>query len=405
MKGRTKRVLFFAALAMYLAATVGCHRHKHQALDPTESQEPDRILFEKSLEDIKNKRFEVARLTLQTLLNAYPDSDFLADAKLAIADSYYEESGGANLTHAEVEYKDFITFFPNSPEAGRAQYRAAMCSYRRLELPDRDTTYALRAEREFQLLLRNFPESEYTAEGERKLLEVQEVLAEGQFRVGRFYYVKKSYLASISRLNEVVQRYPNYSKRDRALWMLARVYHVPIPPSWPGDQERAAHYYGRIVREHPLGSYFEDAKVELARMERPLPEPDPVLLARAQNIETVGSKPDRPGLLGRVFRRFTGRPDTSAAAARLGPPPLEPPENISDPALPAQRAAGSQGSSVSVQTAEDLPAGTVQTVPADAEDQGTAAAKNQQVADATQRKNQKQASRKKKSFWRKLLPF
>ncbi|MFB3126134.1 MAG: outer membrane protein assembly factor BamD, partial [Candidatus Acidiferrales bacterium] len=105
MKGRTKRVLFFAALAVFLAATVGCHRHKHQALDPTESQEPDRILYEKSLEDIKNKRFEVARLTLQTLLNAYPDSDFLADAKLAIADSYYEESGGANLTHAEVEYK------------------------------------------------------------------------------------------------------------------------------------------------------------------------------------------------------------------------------------------------------------------------------------------------------------
>ena len=130
-----------------------------------------------------------------------------------------------------------------------------------------------------------------------------------------------------------------------------------------------------------------------------------MLLARAQNVETVGSKPERPGLLGRVFRRFTGRPDTSAAAARLGPPPLEPPENISDPALPAQRAAGRQGSSVSVQTAEDLPAGTVQTVPAGAEDQGTAAAQKQQVADATQRKNQKQASGKKKSFWRKLIPF
>ena len=39
------------------------------------------------------------------------------------------------------------------------------------------------------------------------------------------------------------------------------------------------------------------------------------------------------------------------------------------------------------------------------EDQGTAAAQQQQVADATHRKNQKQSPRKKKSFWRKLLRF
>jgi len=156
-----------AAVLVLSLSVGGCFfGGKKKAAAPQDlGQEPDKVLYERAVEDIGKKKYDVARLTLQTLINAYPDSDYLAKAKLAIADSYYEEGGSAAFTHAEVEYKDFITFFPNAPEAPYAQYRAAMCHYRQLEKPDRDRTHAQRAEAEFQNLLLNFPNSEYAAEG------------------------------------------------------------------------------------------------------------------------------------------------------------------------------------------------------------------------------------------------
>ena len=323
-----QNLLFPALLTLGLTILSGCTRHKHQDLDVNESAAPDKVLYDKSLEDIENKRWDVARLTLQTLINTYPESVYLADSKLAVADSYFKEGTTSALVHAEIEYKDYITFFPNSPEAPRAQYSVAMTHYKKLELPDRDNTHAIRAEQEFQTLLKKYPDSEYAENGMSKLLEVQEVLAEGQFRIGRFYYVRKSLQAAVPRLGEMVERYPNYSKRDEALWLLADSYSRSVPNRWNGNEEIAGDYLMKIVREHPFSPRFEQAKEELQKRGLPIPEPDPAIVSRGENLQTVGEKVKGPSLLGRMFGRFSGRPDTSSAAARLGPPPLDPPQKF-----------------------------------------------------------------------------
>ena len=398
------RRLALTGLALLLLA--GCGRHKHKAPDVADSQEPDKVLYERALGDIEKGRFEIARLTLQTLLNAYPDSDYLAAAKLAIADSYFEEGTTSALTHAEVEYKDYITFFPSDPKAAFAQYRAAMCHYRQLEKPDRDRTHSRRAEEEFQYLLLQFPESEYAAEGERKLVQVQELLADSEFRVARFYFIKESWRASASRLVEMVERYPNYSKRDEALWMLGRAYLRELPYYWPRDPERAGFYLTRLLREHPLSSYADDARAELAQLGQPIPEPDPVLLARAQSVKPYGNELEErhEGLLGRLFGAFgilNSRPDLSEAAPRLGPPPLEPPKDM--PSLPPPNLAAAtakRGSTVTATTVGELPSGTVV---------GTAPEGEKKPEGKTdEKKSDKPAQdlpKRKKSFWRKLVPF
>jgi len=399
---RPNRTLLLGVI-LTLATLAGCHRHQHEAPDLAASAEPDKVLFERSIEDIKNKRYDVARLTLQTLMNTYPDSDYLAAAKLAIADSYFEEATTAALTHAEVEYKDYITFFPNTPEVSYAQYRAAMCHYRQLEKPDRDRTHAFRAEEEFQLLLKRYPDSQYAADGEMKLLQVQELLAESEFRVGRFYYMREARPAAAARLANLVERYPNYSQRDASLWMLGQIFQKNILPYWPGDPERAAAYYARLVREHPLSPYAQDAKTELANLGKPVPEPDPVLLARAQSVELVPvEEEERPGLLGRLFGMLNDRPDTSAAAARLGPPPLEHLEEVD--ALPAVVfRQDQQKSSVAVETVENAPAGTVIQTGGNGSTPGAAPADPNAKKD--DKGNTPEPEKKKKSFWRKLIPF
>jgi outer membrane protein assembly factor BamD len=111
---------------------------KTDAQAAADAKLPDRQLYDKAQAAIKKGHFDVARLDLQTLLNTYPDSQYQMKAKLAIADSWYREGGTAALTQAEQEYKDFITFFPNAPEAAEAQMRVGDIYFRQMDKPDRD---------------------------------------------------------------------------------------------------------------------------------------------------------------------------------------------------------------------------------------------------------------------------
>src|SRR5438876_11619237 len=121
-------------------------KKKDAAAVEENSSAPDKILYDRAIVDIKKGRHEVGRLNLQTLINTYPDSEYLAKAKLAIADSYFKEGGSTGLTQAVAEYTDFITFFPFLDEAAYAQMQIGMAHYRRMEKSDRDGSEALEAE-------------------------------------------------------------------------------------------------------------------------------------------------------------------------------------------------------------------------------------------------------------------
>src|ERR1700722_16025971 len=69
-----------------------------------DSAEPDKVLYDRAMLDVKQRKYTEGRLDLQTLINTYPDSEYLAKAKLGVADSYFNEGGESNLTQAVDEY-------------------------------------------------------------------------------------------------------------------------------------------------------------------------------------------------------------------------------------------------------------------------------------------------------------
>ena len=226
----SRRFSLIAALAVLLALTVGCTNRKSvNPLANVGSKQPDKVLFDKAMDAMKHNRFDVARMTLQTLIITYPDSEFIARAKLAVGDSWYAEGGTASLEQAEQEYRDFETFFPNMPEAAEAQLKIANIQYQQMEKSDRDYTHAKRAEDEYRNLIMQYPDNpKLVTEGKKRLLEVQEVLADREFGIGKFYYYRLSYPASIARLQSLVDKYPLYSKADEALFLLGQNYEGQI---------------------------------------------------------------------------------------------------------------------------------------------------------------------------------
>ncbi len=64
--------------------------HKKKKINKSTSAdntaEPDKVLYDRSIDDIKHGKHELGRLNLQTLINTYPDREYLDTAKLSIAD-------------------------------------------------------------------------------------------------------------------------------------------------------------------------------------------------------------------------------------------------------------------------------------------------------------------------------
>jgi len=332
-----RRNFFVLFLALLVALTVGCSNKKAQnPLANVGSKQPDKVLFDRAMDAMKHNRFDVARMTLQTLINTYPDSEFVARAKLAVADSWYAEGGSTAMQQAEIEYKDFRTFFPNMPEAAEAQLKVANIHYEEMEKPDRDYTHAMRAEEEYRALIQDYPDSKLVPRAKQRLREVQEVLAEREFEIGRFYYLRLAYPAAIARLKTLVDRYPLYSGADQALYLLGQSYEAEINVVRKNARmdevtkgrmieeltKDASEAYGRIIRRYPAMDRSLDAKARLEALHQPVPRPTRAALELNKKEEASRHE---TGTVSSMLNGFEKHPDV-AKASHVGDPTMVDPE-------------------------------------------------------------------------------
>lgn len=265
---------------------------------------PDTQLFENGMEYLEKSQFIKARLSFQTLINTYPDSEYTPASFLAIADSYYDEDGTENLLQAEAQYKDFLIFYPTHEMADDAQLKIAAINYKLMKPYDRDPTNARKAEQEFNRFLDNYPDSELAPTARQALKEVEETLAMRDHEIGDFYFKRDSYLAAEARFKEVLESYPDFSRMDATLYKLGRSLEES------GRVTEAVVYYQQIASEYPFSEFFDETREKLILLEQEIPEikqteADRHLALREAREEDFSIfDPIRS-----VWQVFSGRPD------------------------------------------------------------------------------------------------
>lgn len=327
-----KKIIIPLALACTLLLAGGCHHKVQNPLANVDSKQPDKVLYDRAMDSMKHGRYQESRTLLETLINTYPDSEFIARAKLGVGDAWYAEGGTAAWQQAEVEYKDFQTFFPNLPESSEAQLKVANIHYRQMEKPDRDYAQAVRAEDEYKNLIQTYPDSPLVPEAKQRLREVQEVLAERQYRIAHFYFLRNNLAASQARLESLIDSYPLYSGADEALLELGDLYEkeaeamkkqMQTPAATreriaANYQKHAIDAYSRIITRYPAMDRAEDAKKRLAALNAPVPTPTTEAMAESKaEEESRGSVGMMQGLKG----NFQKHP-LVAKSARVGEPNL-----------------------------------------------------------------------------------
>jgi outer membrane protein assembly factor BamD len=254
---------------------IGKERDEYEELIGSVQPGRDRELFIVATREVRKNNYEVGRLLFQTIITTYPDSPYLPMSKLAVADSFYLEGTTSALIQAAAGYQDWLTFFPTHPLADRVLLKIAESEMRRIGLPDREIPNARRAEQKLKAFIQNYPTSPLRPLVDLRLNEVQDNLGLHNLYIANYYYKmsvdqKKGGLKGAqSRYREILDKYPNFSFMDEALFKLAVTYLEEE------ETDQAARYFQRLVADYPNSTYLEKAKEQLNLIGASIPEPNP----------------------------------------------------------------------------------------------------------------------------------
>jgi outer membrane protein assembly factor BamD len=230
------------------AAAGGCAAAKK------EQAGSDQELLQSAETELKGKKYEDARQSLQRLINQYPDSELVAEARLRSAKVLFDQD---RYEEARAEYQRFLELFPEHERIDEARYYIGLAYFRQVERVDRDQSSAQQALSQFQILLKTTPDSTYAEDAAAKVAICRRRLAEKELYVGAFYFTRGQYGAAVNRYNTVLKDYAGIGLDDEALYYRGEAL-------WRLEQrEASAQAFQRIVKEFPESAFAPQAASRL----------------------------------------------------------------------------------------------------------------------------------------------
>jgi outer membrane protein assembly factor BamD len=255
MTERCARVAGTLAIAAIALAVAACG--SRQQTPPAGAAQPDKFLFERANQALKEREWLNARTYFQQIVDGYPQSPFRPDAKLGMGDAYLGENTPESLVSAANEFREFLQFYPTNSRADYAQYKIAMSHFQQMRASDRDQTETRAALKEFEVFFQKFPNSPLMPEVKEKWRMARDRLSEASYRVGLLYYRIRWDPGAISRFQEVLKEDPAYSGRDAVYFYLAESL------ARSDKRAEAIPYLERLLAEFDQSEYLSDAKERL----------------------------------------------------------------------------------------------------------------------------------------------
>lgn len=200
---------------------------------------------------LDDKDYEEARKLLLEVKNRDTTKKYAPMAQLKIADSYIREK---EPDLGIEEYRRFLELYPDNQYASYAQYQIAMAYFSQIEAADRGSGAAKKALREFQRLKELYPRNPYREAVELRIEKAQNIIAEGEFLAGEFYFKKEAYQAAIGRFEGLLKQFPEYKRADETLLLLGKSYRA-VKMS---DKAREA--FQALITKYPSSRFVSEAK-------------------------------------------------------------------------------------------------------------------------------------------------
>ncbi len=200
---------------------------------------------------INDREYGEARKILIEVKNRDTSKKYASLAHLKIADSYIKEE---EIYAAIEEYRRFIELYPDNRFASYAQYQIAMAYFNQIESPDRGSGAAQKALKEFMLLKERYPRNPFKEAVELRIEKCRNVIADGEFLVGEFYYKKGAFNSAINRFKGLVAQYPEYRRNDEVLFLIGRSYQELKM------KDKAVEFFKTLLERYPASKFAPEAR-------------------------------------------------------------------------------------------------------------------------------------------------
>ena len=152
----------------------------------------------------------------------YPQSEWAPRSILMAAYSYYKQDYYGD---AKFELKRFLKLHPESESNAYAHYLLAICYYESIVDEKKDLESIIQSKKEFNYMIKNYPNSDFALDSKFKLDLINQVLASKEIFLGKYYMKKGKWIASINRFKEVIINYGTTIYAAEALHRLVEIHY------------------------------------------------------------------------------------------------------------------------------------------------------------------------------------
>ena len=153
----------------------------------------------------------------------FPQADSAPHSALMAAYSYYTQDYYGD---AIAELNRFLKVYPSHKDLGYVYYLLAVCYYEQIVDEKKDLQSILNAKENFNIIIKNYPNSEYAIDAEFKIDLIDDILAAKEMYLGRYYFDRKKWIPAINRFREIIDNYDTTIYAEEALHRLVEVHYT-----------------------------------------------------------------------------------------------------------------------------------------------------------------------------------
>ena len=178
------------------------------------------IAYKEALDKLEiNDTYNAAQKFLEAEL-LFPQSSWAPQSALMASYSYYIQN---YYSEAVSNLNRFLKTYPKNENVVYAHYLIGICYYEMIEDEKRDINPILKSKEKFELILKNYPSTDFALDSKFKLDLINDILASKEMYLARHYQKKNKWIAAINRYNIIVQNYNETIFIEEALHRLVEI--------------------------------------------------------------------------------------------------------------------------------------------------------------------------------------
>ena len=212
-------------LICVLIMTVSCVNDKSKKSTIKKKSLDDQVIeaYSKGLEALEDGDVIFAAKKFNEVEILFPQSDLAPKSSLMAAYSYYTQDYYEDTI---LELQRFLRIYPKNKNLDYAYYLIALCYYEQIIDEEKDLQSITNAKQNFNIVLNNYPETEYAIDSSFKIDLINDILASKEMYIGRYYFEKEKWIAAINRFRTVTDNYETTIYTQEALHRLVEIYYI-----------------------------------------------------------------------------------------------------------------------------------------------------------------------------------